>query len=353
MADFHSPSLLQVIQRPQVWIPGSAALLTLLFLGTRVLNPNLPETADNAEVANDQASQQLTPEQSLLGSDIDNLDVLLNELKPGEEASAPENARAGARAQTPEEADSTLQPLPSTLSNGTLTLPSFTLNAPPIAPEETIAPGEESISDPNAPAADPNLEMRPAQLRNFFSNITGTTQPTTLAPLSAATQNTLNPSLPASPASNTRLFGSPQLLGLPQSNLSGTSPTAIGTTPIGNTPIGTTPSLTSSTSSSAFSVPQRPAPASGIPTVPTGLPASGSVGGSLGGPSANLGLPQSSSHLPSNNFSNNSLPPSPYSLDRSFTDPLAPPVQSPGQPAPALAPGQYIGNGQINTFANP
>ena len=62
MSDSHSPSLLQVIQRPQVWIPGSAALLTLIFLGHRVLNPiaNFSETSENGGVASDRASQELT-----------------------------------------------------------------------------------------------------------------------------------------------------------------------------------------------------------------------------------------------------------------------------------------------------
>lgn len=356
MSDFHSPSFLQVIQRPQFWIPGSAALLTLLFLGNRVLNPTMdfPETSENAGVANDRASQQLTPEQSVLGSDIDNLDVLLNELKPGEEAqtSSAQNASAkNSSPQNPGSEDSGLQPLPSSVSNTTLNLPSFTLNAPTttIVLGETIGSTPSDATDPNTEA---NLEMRPAQLRNFFSNPsnsnsgtsnigtstigTNTNQTTTLAPLSPTTQSTLN----ALPASNSRLFGSPQSLGLPQSNLSGISPTAIGTTQ----------PLTSSSSAppSSLNLPLRPVTPSAIPAVPTSLAPRGGLEG-LSSPSANLGLPQSS-----NNFSsNNSLSPSPYSLDSSFTDPLAPPVQGIVQPSPALAPGQYIGNGEINTFANP
>ena len=341
MSDSHSPSLLQVIQRPQFWIPGSAALLTLLFLGNRVLNPiaNFSETPENGGVASDRASQELTADQAVTGSDIDNLDALLKDLDP----------REGAPPEPPSE-EPTLQDLPQGLSNTTLNLPSFTHNAPPIAPGETI---DSTPSEPNTPATDPTLEMRPAQLRNFFSTVTdGSAQPTILNPSSPETQAPLTtPQL----SSASRLFGSPQTLGLPQSNLSTLNLSPINLTPpLSPTTIGTNPPLTPPSASS--SVPLSPAAPSVLPPVPAGLTPIGSP--ALNSPTANLGLPSSSSNaagnnFSTNNFSNNVLIPSPYSLDRSFTDPLAPPIQAPGQPAPNLAPGQYIGNGEINTFANP
>lgn len=345
MSDFHSPSFLRVIQRPQFWIPGSAAMMTLVFLGNWVLNPqtDLPDTADNAAVVNDRARQQLTEEQSVLGSDIDNLDVLLNQLNPESDPVTLESKVTGLKTLSK--------------SDTVLNLPNFSLNTP-----DSIGEGESStIAGVENNSNATSNTLRSPQLRNFFDNSSPTTNPITnplggdtaqspltaqsarLIPLSPETESTLNRPLSAA---SLPLFGSPQSLGVSQ-NISGGVVSGSGT-PVspslipGSVPPSSNPSGAMYAPYSPVTSPLRPANASSLPYPST----------SSSGTAGNLGLSNSSVNFPQSS-TGNALIPSPYSPDPSFTDPLTPPVAGTVQPNSPLAPGQYIGNGEINTFANP
>jgi len=316
--------------------------MTLVPLSNWVLNPkqNVPEETENAGVVNDRARQQLTTEQSVLGSDIDNLDVLLNQLNLESEPSGSKSPTSSKVLTLDEKNLSPSQLNPSELKssqpNSGLNVPSFSLNTP-----ESIA-GEESSTNSNGT---PNLILRPAQVRNFFSNNPPSIQTTqsTLS-LTSLPPETLNQSLPVSnspllanpplgspqfnsPQFDNPQFGNPQSLGLPQSSLSG--PIA----PVNSSP-GVFPVSPNSSNSSGYGIPSTLSSGTSSPSLSAPLSSSSFV------PSSNVGR---------------SLPPAPnpYSLDPSFADPLTPAVQGIPQPVSPLAPGQYIGNGEINTFANP
>jgi hypothetical protein len=315
MSEPRSP-FLRIVQQPQFWVPCSAALLTLVFLGKWVLDPEteLPEVPGQEGIVSDRAQQDLTTEESVVGSDIDNLEVLLNELD-----------------FQPTTLEQNIEPLapPTDSSETSLSLPSSSLNPP------------DSGKSANLNAT-PDPLTRSAQLRNFF-NPTGAESAPSLTQVTGGEDGTLNLSLRAAPAQP--LFGSPQPLGLPQS----LTVTNLPTSPTEN-PLGQAPQLYPSS--------VAPYPYNTGSVTSGGVPAPGTVAQ----PSANYAVPVNPYNFApygagtvNTGFSStpNGGVISPYSLDPSFRDPLVSPLGINPQSRPSLAPGQYIGNGEINTFANP
>jgi len=331
-----SPTLLQVlldwIQRPTVWVPGFAALLALVFITEWVVHPEPEVTATNT-IVNEDARSKLTPEQSALASEIDDLDVLLTQLESEANAQDPKQNKGQKESQA--------------ISETSLDLPTFKINDPVIG-----VPGD---------TGEANLE-RSSILRNFFSSRNATTEPTgsDTDPGSAivvheSDQGTLSLSLqpPATP-----LFGAPQSIGLPQvlpatgfnSPVSANPPI---TTPVLAAPPAVNPTgypYNASGSSATSGTPSGYRPYNNTPyNAPTSNPVPATNSGGAYGSVVSGGTTTSN---PSSNLSSGAVVPvSPYALDSSFSNPLAPPEI----PAPdyRLAPGQYAGNGEINTFANP
>ncbi|MFZ9736838.1 MAG: hypothetical protein ACO3EZ_02400 [Prochlorotrichaceae cyanobacterium] len=313
-------SFFKMLQRPQFWGPCSAALLTLLFLGKWVLDPEteLPEVPGQEGIVSDRAQQELTTEQSALGSDIDNLDVLLNEL----DRNISNRIRISEFQSTTLEQnrDQNIDPI-APLPN----LPSSSLNPP------------ESGGSSNLNGT-PDPLTSSAQLRNFFSP-TGAESAPSLIQVTGGEDGTLNLSLTGAPAQP--LFGAPQPLGLPQS----ISVTSLPTTPTGNLP-SNSPSTVApypyNTSSGVPAAVVQPPASNFAPVNPYNFAPYGA--GTVNTPG---------NGLPSTVGNPSGIVPSPYGLDSSFQDPLAPPLVVSPPYSPSLAPGQYIGNGEINTFANP
>ena len=336
-----SPTLLQLlldwIQRPAVWVPGFAALLALVFITEWVVHPEAEVTATNT-IVNEDARSKLTPEQSALASEIDDLDVLLTQLDGEANAQLLQDPK---QKKGQKESQAT--------SETRLDLPTFKINDPVIG-----VPGD---------TGEANLE-RSSVLRNFFSSRNATTEPTgsdtasgSAIVVNESDQGTLSLSLqpPATP-----LFGAPQSIGLPQvlpatglnSPGSGNRTT---TTPVLPAPPALNPTgypYNASGSSATSGTPSGYRPPYNTPynNTPYNAPTYNPVPATNSGGAYGSGGTTTSN--PSNNFSSGSeVPVSPYALDSSFSNPLAPPEI----PAPdyRLAPGQYTGNGEINTFANP
>jgi len=340
MSQSKSPTLLQVlldwIQKPTVWVPGFAALLALVFITEWVVHPEPEITATNT-IVNEEARTKLTPEQSALASEIDDLDVLLKQLD--NEA----NAELLKKPQKKAEPDSTT----------TVDLPTFKINAPVLGvPGEARAPGETNFE-------------RSSVLRNFFSSRNGATEetgtasdPVSAAVVSASDNGTLSLSLQQPAAAP--LFGTPQSIGLPTVlPPSGSNrPVSSDRTLTAPVPAASAPYLTTPNTTGYGSYPYPSSGTVGNPGTPPGSayysptynPATAPYAGGSG--VSGSGVPGvSTGNLPNNLPSGSVVPVSPYALDSSFSNPLAPPAI----PAPdsRLAPGQYAGNGEINTFANP
>ena len=230
-----------------------------------------------------------------------------------------------------------------------------------------------------------------AQLRNFFSDRAGSENIPAIPGNTNSNSSLLTPNLNPSLTTSQPLFGTPQLVapqtvGLPNtfnrdlySNsstpASGSNTNAIGTIPtvnlnnsnlfnsglnanvnsgVNSTP-NLNPNLNPNNNLNGYGYPYN---APGAVSNPYGTnpytinPYSAVPGGStLSGSSVNTtptsGLPSGSTAIGTPPIS------SPYTPDASFTNPLAPPTNPNLQNTRTLPPGQYIGNGQINTFANP
>ena len=330
--------LLQWLQNPKIWVPGFLTIVALVFITDWVIYPDAQENTENEAIVNETARQQLTPEQSALASEIDDLDVLLQQLDN----------------QAPQD------PLPPSPVEDPSVQDSLILNTTPLA---SASQSSEFIA---APSQNP-IDRSPV-LRNFFTNRSTleteahSSTASAFVVVSPSGEGSLSLSLqqpallpPGVQSSSPAVFGAPQAIGLPRSLSSAGSPTVLTHPAIPSTSAVNVSAPPYGTAWDDSSLGRSPNPST---IVPIGYPYHSSV--SIPGTIANPGIKSpytsySGTGLPNSTGAN--IPPepivpvSPYTLDPSFNNPLAP-VETPGSEY-RFAPGQYVGNGEVNTFANP
>jgi hypothetical protein len=377
----------RLLLRPIVWIPGFSIGLLLVFLAVWIYQPNnvlrigVGDDEDSEGSVNETAADRLSPEQWAFAADIDDLDVLLEQIE-----------------QTPFNTNTANPPLNTSEAPELpqLNLPSAFPDLDAETPVGLFADfGSSNVTSPSTPGflgIDPlnaNQITSGAELPNQVSGSLGNSNSqTSTSPLQQALDNLnqnpgQNPGIPAqqsrfgipktsmptvapqeqlSPNSNvgnnpSNNLGNSLNSGIPNSNT--TNPNLInpnlinpsGVNPAYSPPINTglsNPINYSSQNNSNSGIVAGQTVAPSPPT--TTIPAPPSLGNIV---NSNPGLESIQPSFPGASQVPQFPPSSTVSSPTTLLQPVAPVAPVAPFSTPRQAPGQYIGNGEINTFSNP